>query len=184
MGKLFDELCDSAQESDLYWHGVDIKRVDINRAKREGTEGKKIPLPHPWKKKQDDVAEKDIQKAILLELKKLGVTHWRVSLGNKTVRNSSGGAVAASNELKGFPDIMCIVDGILIGIEVKCPGGSFSDFQISKADSIMRAGGIYFCGISPHAAFFVSQLKGIDYDKKIESFKTIARKQNFFCAIL
>jgi hypothetical protein len=183
MGNLFDKLCSEAVEKDEYF-GQQQTKESIRKSWNAGVKGKSQSLPAPFNKSKAGQKEKDIQKAILAILKEVGVRHWRVSLGNKIARNKLGEAVAIENELAGFPDIMCIIDGILIGIEVKKYGGKLSEKQLKKLSDIQESGGIYIVGISENAALFVSKLKGLKYEKKIEACKKISEKQNFICPVI
>lgn len=61
----------------------------------------------------------------------------------------------------GFPDLLVIVDGRFVGLEVKCPGPTESDDhararetlrQRSVRESIVRAGGISEVVLTPNEA--------------------------------
>jgi hypothetical protein len=44
----------------------------------------------------------------------------------------------------GAPDIVAVIGGTYIGIEVKRPGGKMSEHQMRFKENIERAGGIYW----------------------------------------
>jgi hypothetical protein len=63
-------------------------------------------------------------------------------------RNNSGGFVDANKHFYRFgalgsPDIIVVVNGQFVGIEVKAPGGKQSDHQISFQKRLEAAGGWY-----------------------------------------
>lgn len=65
---------------------------------------------------------------------------------------------------KGFPDLVCIIDGKFVGFEVKNETGKMSEYQIYMQERITRAGGSY------HVVKSVEETKAIlinDYKFKI-----------------
>jgi hypothetical protein len=83
--------------------------------------------------------ESAIQAQILQYLTLKGVFHYR---------NNSGGFKDANNHFYRFgalgsPDIIAVVNGQFVGIEVKAPGGKQSDHQISFQKRLEAAGGKY-----------------------------------------
>src|SRR3990167_2664514 len=87
--------------------------------------------------------EKDTQKTILAYLAAKRIFHYR---------NNSGGAMVKGNGDKGqfirfgavgSPDIICVIYGHYIGIEVKGPKGKQSDHQKAFQEKLNAAGGIY-----------------------------------------
>jgi len=51
--------------------------------------------------------------------------------------------VMASNK-RGTPDILCVINGRFVAIEVKRPGGKPSKLQLAQLKRIEAAGGIAF----------------------------------------
>ncbi len=83
--------------------------------------------------------ESAIQAQILQYLTLKGIFHYR---------NNSGGFKDANNHFYRFgalgsPDIICVVKGQFVGIEVKASGGKQSDHQISFQKRLEAAGGRY-----------------------------------------
>lgn len=76
--------------------------------------------------------EKDIQKKIMLYLKKQG--GWWKKISDKFQ--------------KGIPDIIGCCEGRFISIEVKRPGAYQTKYQMYEAKKIDEAGGIYFIASS------------------------------------
>lgn len=91
--------------------------------------------------------ESSIQRAILDYLEALGICHWRCNLGGVRARGASGGGWA-KNPMKGFPDIAALIEGKLVGIEVKRPGGTMSPEQRMWRDKLNNAGARYIIATS------------------------------------
>jgi hypothetical protein len=88
--------------------------------------------------------ESAIQAQIIQYLKLKGVFHYR---------NNSGGFKDANNHFYRFgalgsPDIICVVKGQFVGIEVKAPGGKQSEHQISFQKRLEADGGKYILAYS------------------------------------
>ena len=86
--------------------------------------------------------EATLQKACLDLLTLHGVWHYR----NNT------GAVAATHKgksrfvrfgAKGAPDIVCVIHGRYVGLELKAPGRKQTPDQIAFERSLTAAGGVY-----------------------------------------
>lgn len=91
--------------------------------------------------------ENDIQRQILDYLTIKRVFHYR---------NNSGGMTKIYNGRKmfmrfgevGSPDIVCVINGQYVGIEVKKPGGKQSDNQKMFQEKLEQAGGKYILAYS------------------------------------
>jgi hypothetical protein len=86
------------------------------------------------------VKESEVQKQILDYLALKGIFHYR---------NNSGAFVDSQKHFyrfgaKGSPDIICIIKGRYVGLEVKTPKGKLSDDQIAFHRNLMAADGIVF----------------------------------------
>jgi len=91
--------------------------------------------------------EKYTQKQILdyLEIKK--IFHYR---------NNSGAMITNNNGRRGFlrfgavgsPDIICVINGIYVGIEVKGDKGKQSENQKTFQENLEKAGGVYILAFS------------------------------------
>ena len=92
------------------------------------------------KKVERKVSEADIQNTILQYLKIKKIFHYRqnqsaVKVDNRFLRSTS---------INGLPDIICIVNGIYIGLEVKTKIGRLNDNQVDTHRCIIGAGGIVY----------------------------------------
>ena len=83
--------------------------------------------------------EKTTQAAILQYLDLRGVFHYRQNSGGMPTRG--GGFIRFGTP--GAPDIVCVMQGRYIGIEVKDIKGRLSDNQKRFQESLEAAGGIY-----------------------------------------
>jgi hypothetical protein len=45
---------------------------------------------------------------------------------------------------RGGPDIVCVINGRYVGLEVKTPSGKMNDNQAEFSRNLMKAGGLYF----------------------------------------
>lgn len=90
-------------------------------------------------------AENKIQSATLKKLQKAGIFCWRNN--NNAVwdshLNNGFGAYRSFGGLKGVPDIIAIVKGQFVGIEVKTPKGKLSPEQVLFKKRCVRNGGKY-----------------------------------------
>jgi hypothetical protein len=90
------------------------------------------------------VKESDIQRQILDYLALKRVFHYR---------NNSGAFKDSHNHFYRFgalgsPDIICVIDGQFVGIEVKAPKGRQSDHQKAFQANLVTAGGKYVLAYS------------------------------------
>ena len=84
--------------------------------------------------------EIEIQRSILDYLEKKRIFHYR---------NNSGGFRDINNHFYRFgalgsPDIICVVDGKYIGLEVKTKKGQQSEHQKDFQKKLEKAGGEYY----------------------------------------
>lgn len=93
----------------------------------------------------EKIKEKDIQKQILDYLDIKRIFHYKSN--NVGIFRRDTGSYIPSGVL-GLPDIICVIKGIYIGIEVKVPGGKQSDNQKAFQESLEKAGGIYILAYS------------------------------------
>ena len=85
--------------------------------------------------------EGKIQKEILDYLKSKGIFHWRQN--NGAVYDPKINGYRSHTGMRGVPDILLILDGRFIGIEVKTPKGRQSPDQILFQRRCERHGGLY-----------------------------------------
>jgi len=86
--------------------------------------------------------EKDVQKAVLtyLEIKK--VFHYRNNSGG-TIINYKDKSYFMKFGATGSPDIICVISGQYVGIEIKGTDGKQSDNQKDFQERLEKAGGLY-----------------------------------------
>ena len=93
--------------------------------------------------------ESDVQRSILEYLQIKRIFHYRNNSGafvfpetaNTKRRFFKAGVV-------GSPDIICVINGQFVGIEVKKPGGKQNDNQIQFQKDLEKAGGKYVLAYS------------------------------------
>jgi hypothetical protein len=91
--------------------------------------------------------ESDVQRSILEYLQIKRVFHFR---------NNSGAVVSTYKGKNRFfhfgaigsPDIICVIKGQFVGIEVKRSGGKQNENQINFQKDLEKAGGIYILAYS------------------------------------
>jgi hypothetical protein len=83
--------------------------------------------------------ESDVQRQILDYLARKGIFHYR---NNSGAFKRDDGHFYRFGAL-GSPDIICVVDGRYVGIEVKAPKGKQSEHQKAFRRISKRRGGIY-----------------------------------------
>lgn len=90
-------------------------------------------------------SEKNIQAAILQYLSLRGIFHWRNNSGAFTIPESGNHARRyIKMGITGAPDIICVIKGRFVGIEVKGPKGKQRPDQIDYEQRCIKAGGIYY----------------------------------------
>ena len=85
--------------------------------------------------------EKDIQASIMQFLQLKGIFHYRNNTG--AIAISEGKRFLRFGAL-GSPDIIAVIRGIYIGIEVKAPGKKLRESQIGFKHELEKAGGMYW----------------------------------------
>lgn len=91
---------------------------------------------------QPRIPERDILKTILDYLKLRRVFHYRQNVG-AFIGSHKGKTRFTRFGVPGIPDIVCIVKGQYVGIEVKSPSKHPSQAQVEFSVSLTKAGGIY-----------------------------------------
>ena|ERR1022692_2374403 len=85
--------------------------------------------------------ESEIQKSIIDYLRKRKVFYHKVNTVGIYKRSTDSYIPSPS---RGAPDIICIIKGRYVGLEVKTPKGKLSDDQIAFHRNLMAADGIVF----------------------------------------
>lgn len=86
--------------------------------------------------------ERDIQNACLQWLTLRKVCHVRLAVNSSTIM-AGGKMIRLPNPMRGWPDILAIVRGRAIGLEIKADARQ-SEYQKSVQEYIEKAGGLYF----------------------------------------
>ena len=86
------------------------------------------------------VSESDIQNSILHYLKLTKIFHYRQ---NQAAIKTEKTFFRATS-INGLPDIVCIVQGLYIGLEVKTATGRLNENQIKTHRDIIAAGGLVY----------------------------------------
>ncbi len=86
------------------------------------------------------VSESSIQSTILQYLKIKKIFHYRQNTGNMKVENR----FFRSTSINGLPDIVCVIEGLYIGLEVKTESGRLNENQIETHRKIIGAGGLVY----------------------------------------
>lgn len=84
--------------------------------------------------------EVEIQKPILEYLTLRGIFHYRQNTGAFKREDGHFYRFGAT----GSPDIICVINGRYIGLEMKTPIGKQSEHQKAFQEKLSEAGGIYF----------------------------------------
>jgi hypothetical protein len=84
--------------------------------------------------------EVEIQKQCKQYLDLKGVFCWRQ---NNTPVPTPDGHFRRFTGKRGVPDIIAVIRGFFVGIEVKQPTGKQSEFQLQFEQELLAAGGIY-----------------------------------------
>lgn len=88
------------------------------------------------------ILEKDIQKQILEYLTYKRIFHFRNNTGG-AVYNTKGKQSFVRFGTPGSPDIICVIRGRFVGIEVKGPAGIQSPTQKQFQVNLEEVGGVY-----------------------------------------
>lgn len=94
--------------------------------------------------RKDKASEADIQRAILDYLRLKKVFHYRNNSGAAVIPKADGSHRFFRFGAAGSPDIICVVSGQYIGLEVKAPKAKLSETQQTFQDQLEKAGGKYF----------------------------------------
>ncbi len=87
--------------------------------------------------------ELEIEKEICAYLASLKIQFWNMKIKGEVQSIGRGRAILKASKNQGFPDILCCVSGMFLGIEVKRPGGKQSIYQQQMQKIIEKAGGYY-----------------------------------------
>lgn len=88
--------------------------------------------------------ESETQKAIIQYLTLKRIFHWRNNTG--ATKTERGGFIRYG--FPGSPDIICVINGQFVGIEVKAKGEKQNENQVLFQKSLEEAGGKYILAYS------------------------------------
>jgi hypothetical protein len=91
--------------------------------------------------------ESYVQRQILDYLALKGIFHYRNNSGAMPVGEGPGRRFIRFGTL-GSPDIVCVINGHFVGIEVKAPKGKWRDSQVEFQKNLEPAGGRYILAYS------------------------------------
>ena len=91
------------------------------------------------KNTENKTTEKQFENVIRKYLNEKGIYHFKfwggnLNTGDRYIKTKSG-----------VPDLICNINGIFVGIEVKNDNGKLSDIQISNINQINFTGGLGLC---------------------------------------
>ncbi len=90
------------------------------------------------------ILERDVQKGIIDFLAFRHIFHYRNNTGAAVIQPANGPRRFLRAGALGSPDIVVIIGGKYIGIEVKRPGGVLRESQIAFRNAVNDAGGLYW----------------------------------------
>ena len=93
-------------------------------------------------------SELQIEKELQSYLTSKRFKWWPMKIKGEIQSIGHGLAVMKKSQNRGFPDILCCIRGLWVGIEVKKPGGLQSVDQVQSQREIESAGGIYIISTS------------------------------------
>lgn len=99
------------------------------------------PTPRAPRAASRQTPERDILAAIRVYLRQRHVTHWRVPTTGQVSSHTASGF--QHNPARGMPDLLCILGGQFLGIEVKTATGRLRPAQVAFRDAVHHAGGLY-----------------------------------------
>jgi hypothetical protein len=95
------------------------------------------------KKSFKDKTANDLTKAIIFDIDHIrSGSAYRIN--NGAVYDNKRGVYRAGVQKKGIPDIIGVIDGRFVGIEVKIGKDRQSQYQVNVQREIENAGGVYF----------------------------------------
>lgn len=148
MGKLRDQLLATATREP--WLLPENRKI----AKAKPPKATSWPLPKPYNRPNGE-HERDILRAILAELRRLGCVAERIDVQGKILWSGDGEGRLVSTQMVGLPDIIGCKEGRFLALEVKRPGGRVSGDQIGALQRLQASGALVClaCGTGELAAW-------------------------------
>ena len=142
MGKLRDEML--ATGTTAPWLIAESPRI----AKAKPPKSQTWALPYPLSR-ADGAYERDVLRAILAELRRLGCVAERIDVQGKISWGADGTGKLVSSQMIGLPDIIGCKNGRFLALEVKRKGGRVSGDQVGALQRLQHAGALFAiaCGV-------------------------------------
>jgi len=158
MGKLRDEMLRTGTTAP--WLVAESERIARAKPPKTST----WPLPYPLSR-ADGAYERDVLKAVIAELRRLGACVERIDVQGKITWSGDGEGRLVSSQMLGLPDVIGCYQGRFLGVEVKRKGGRVSGDQLGALQRLQAAGGLVCiaCGIEELEQW----LKGAKGDRRI-----------------
>ena len=138
-------------------------------SRNDGTSESQYSLPAPYNKSVPGILEADVKRAAENVLKLGKVFFRRIQVMAKPVHTGNDTMVFTPSSMQGMADIIACVDGQMIGIELKKPGGKVKSTQLFFLQELQKAGGRGCILVDPSQllTWFIStnwplKLQGID----------------------
>ena len=113
--------------------------MQLNKGKYSNVPAHAIPKPQPFK----DSSANELTKSVLYDLIEVrGAAAYRIN--NVGIWDAKRGVYRKGGTVKGIPDIIGVLDGRFIGIEIKYGKDRQSADQKVVEQEIQGAGGVYF----------------------------------------
>lgn len=113
--------------------------LQLNKGKYSNVPAHAIPKPVPFK----DSSANELTKSVLYDLIEVrGAAAYRIN--NVGIWDAKRGVYRKGGTVKGIPDIIGVLDGRFIGIEIKYGTDRQSADQKVVEAEIQSAGGVYF----------------------------------------
>lgn len=143
MGKLRDEMLATATAAP--WLIPESERIAAAKPPRTKT----WALPYPLSR-ADGSFERDVLRAVLAELRRLGCVAERIDVQGKISWGADGTGRLVSSQMIGLPDIIGCREGRFLAVEVKRKGGRVSGDQLGALQRLQHAGALVCvaCGVS------------------------------------
>ena len=113
--------------------------MQLNKGKYSNVPAHAVPKPQPFK----DSSANELTKSVIYDLIHVrGAAAYRIN--NVGIWDAKRGTYRKGGTVKGIPDIIGVIDGRFIGIEIKYGKDRQSADQKVVEQEIQGAGGVYF----------------------------------------
>lgn len=160
MGKILDRIYESAETKDVWL-------LRDNHVAPAALKGKSIPLPAPYNRR-NGVLEADTMKRVREVLQSVPDLWWRRIEGSgKLIHTGPQQMQLVKSSMQGMPDFIALHQGVMLGLEVKAPGGHLAPEQKSCLEEMTLAGGLGMVVVDPEklANWFASEESAVAWGK-------------------